>query len=77
MADKDGSMGMDGDSIIKVSRAEGTKANKRQTEIHIVVLATCGDRKILLFTLIEKFSRTCNFCLIIGDRPVHFVIRDF
>ena len=26
--------------------------------------------KILLLTLIEKFSRMCDFCLIIADRPV-------
>ena len=26
--------------------------------------------KILLLTLIEKFSRTCDFCLITADRPV-------
>ena len=25
--------------------------------------------KILLLTLIEKFSKTCDFCLIIADRP--------
>ena len=28
------------------------------------------DVKILLLTLIEKFSRTCDFCLIIADRRV-------
>ena len=27
--------------------------------------------KILLLTLIEKFPRTCDFCLIIADRQVH------
>ena len=29
--------------------------------------------KILLFTLIEKFSRMCDFCLITADRPVYVV----
>ena len=27
--------------------------------------------KILLLALIEKFSKTCNFCLITADRPVY------
>ena len=31
--------------------------------------------KILLLALIEKFSRTCDFCLITADRPVLIIVR--
>ena len=31
--------------------------------------------KFLLLPLIEKFSRTCDFCLITANRPVHTTTR--